>query len=148
VQTGAARSRGVELEGKVAATDWLTLSGQYTHIDIKYTSDNSGLTGKAPVGVPADTASIWADAKPFDGFGIGGGIRYLGKSWGDSDNSFQVQDATLLDLATHYDLGMGARLSVSVNNLLDTRYVSSCYSGAWCWFGPGRIVQAALKYSW
>lgn len=148
VQTGAARSRGAELEGKFAATDWLTLSGQYTHIDIKYTSDNSGLTGKAPVGVPADTASVWADTKPFEGVGLGAGVRYLGKSWGDSANSFQVQDATLVDLAAHYDLGMGARLSVSVNNLLNTRYVSSCYSDAWCWFGPERSVQAALKYSW
>ena len=154
VQTGAARSRGVELEGKVAANNWLTVSGQYTHIDIVYTSDNSGLTGKAPVGVPADTASVWADTTPFEGFGIGAGVRYLGKSWGDSDNSFQVQDATLVDLATHYDLGrinprlQGAHLSVSVNNLFDKRYVSSCYSSAWCWFGPERVVQAALKYSW
>lgn len=154
VQTGAARSRGVELEGKVAVNNWLDLSGQYTHIDIKYTSDNSGLTGKAPVGVPGDTASAWLDTKPFEGFGIGAGARYLGKSWGDSDNTFQVDDATLVDLAAHYDLGRinaslsGARLSISVNNLFDKRYVSSCYSAEWCWFGSERTVQAALKYSW
>jgi iron complex outermembrane receptor protein len=154
VQTGAARSRGVELEGKVQVNDWLNLSGQYTHLDVKFTEDNSGLVGKAPVGIPADTASAWAETKPFEGFGIGGGVRYLGKSWGDSDNSFQVDDATLFDLATHYDLGRlsssltGARLSVSVTNLLDKRYVSSCYSAEWCWFGSERTVQAALKYSW
>jgi iron complex outermembrane receptor protein len=154
VQTGAARSRGVELEGKVTLTDWLALSGEYTHIDINYTSDNTGLTGKAPVGVPGDTASAWIDTKPLDGAGFGVGVRYLGKSWGDADNTFQVAQATLVDLAAQYDLGRinpslsGARLSVSVNNLFDKRYVSSCYSAEWCWFGSERTVQAALKYSW
>lgn len=148
VQTGAARSRGVELEGKAAMTDWLTLSGQYTHLDIEYTSDNSGLTGKAPVGVPADTASFWGDVAPWDGIGIGAGLRYLGKNWGDELNMLEVRDATLVDLAVHYDFTAGARLSVSVSNLFDTRYVSSCYSVGSCWFGPERMVQAALKYSW
>ncbi len=154
VQTGAARSRGVELEGKAAVNDWLTLSGEYTHLDVVYTRDNGGLVGKAPVGVPADKASAWAEIKPVGYAGFGLGVRYLGKSWGDPDNTFQVDDATLVDLAAHYDLGnlsaslKGARLSVSVNNLFDKRYVSSCYSAEWCWFGSERTVQAALKYSW
>ena len=31
---------------------------------------------------------------------------------------------------------------MNASNLFDRRYISSCYSTIWCWYGAGRDVQA------
>ena len=56
------------------------------------------------------------------------------------------------DAALRYDLGQampelkGMQAAVNINNLADTRYVSSCYNYAWCWYGYGRTVTGSVRY--
>ncbi|MDG5494922.1 TonB-dependent siderophore receptor [Niveispirillum sp. BGYR6] len=158
IQTGEARSRGVELEGRLGLTETLEVNAAYTHLDMEYTRDNSGLKGKTPVGVADDTASLWLynrfEEGALRGLGLGGGVRYVGKSWGDPENSFRVPSYTLVDVALRYDLANlsdrfeGWRFDASINNLFDKEHVSSCYSASWCWYGATRVVQAGLRKSW
>jgi iron complex outermembrane receptor protein len=158
IQTGEARSRGVEVEGRLGLTDTLDLNAAFTHLDMEYTKDNSGLQGKTPVGVADDTASLWLynrfEEGSLRGLGLGGGVRYVGKSWGDAENSFRVPSYTVVDLALRYDLAQlsdrfeGWRFDASVSNLFDKEYVTSCYSSSWCWYGATRVVQAGLRKSW
>ncbi|WP_158816875.1 TonB-dependent siderophore receptor [Methylocapsa sp. S129] len=157
VQTGEVRSRGVELEAHATLTDELRLIGSYTYTDLVNTKSNSADLGKAPPGIPANMASAWLTYDtPWQwsrGLQIGGGIRYLGSSWGDDANTFKVPSATLFDLAIHYDLGKalpslrGFSFAVTASNLFDKSYISYCDDGL-CAFGAGRVVLANLKYRW
>jgi iron complex outermembrane receptor protein len=110
-----------------------------------------------PIGIPRNTASLWADytfsAGPLAGLQLGSGVRYTGGSYGDTANTFLTSSATLLDVAARYDLGRAfASLqdwtaSLNATNLLDRRYIASCSNGS-CYWGQGRLVLAGLKYQW
>ncbi|STQ45974.1 Ferric hydroxamate uptake [Ewingella americana] len=59
--------------------------------------------------MPEQMASLWADYSiqqgPLTSLGLGAGVRYVGKTWADTNNSIRVPDYTLFDAALHYDLG-------------------------------------------
>ena len=68
----------------------------YSLLDNAYSKANPGTTGlnlkgKAPVGVPSQQASAWAryqlQGGPLAGLGVGGGVRYIGSSYGDEANT-------------------------------------------------------------
>ncbi|MCF8479918.1 MAG: TonB-dependent siderophore receptor [Rhodospirillum sp.] len=157
VQTGEIRSRGLELEGKASLTSNLSVIASYAYVDAEVTEANDGTKGKTPTGIPKHLASAWADYA-FDegnlkGLGIGGGVRYRGKSQGNNANTFQVADAVLFDAAVRYDLGAlaprlaGVQLAVNGSNLLDKEYIARCQDTG-CYYGLGRTVLATLKYTW
>ncbi|KAA5609431.1 TonB-dependent siderophore receptor [Rhodovastum atsumiense] len=157
VQSGEARSRGVELEAKLDLTEQLTVTASYTYLDTISTKSNDGDAGKRLPAVPDHTATTWATytipGGPLAGLKIGGGVRYIGAS-ASSDHSFTVPDVTLVDAMLRYDLGhavprlQGAELHLNIQNALDTRYVASCYYGAWCAYGYQRTVSGGLTYRW
>lgn len=160
IQTGEVRSRGIELEAHASLTNNLRLIGSYTFTDARNTK-NGATPGKAPVGIPENMASAWLTYDmPWrwsDGLQLGGGIRYLGSSWGDAANTLKVPDVTLVDLAVHYDLGkafptvpnlQGVTASVTASNLFDKSYISFCSASTFCTYGAGRLVLANLKYDW
>lgn len=158
IQTGEVRSRGVELEARVAVTKQLDLIGAYTFLDVEYTKDNSGLKGKRPPAVPRQMASGWAmyrmpEGGAVEGLSVGGGVRFTGSTM-NSENTFKAPSFTLVDATASYDLGVvsaklkGAEVSVNAKNLFDKDYVASCYYGNWCAYGYGRTVTAGLRYRW
>lgn len=172
IQTGEVRSRGLELEAKASLALGLDVAASYTYLDSEVTSSNSTVTvdrglgtrtstrpqrGTVPTAVPNHMASVWAsytfqEGSPAAGLGIGGGIRYVGQTWGDPANTLRVGDYTLVDLMARYDLGrlslslQGASLQVNVNNLFDKEYVSSCATYQWCWYGYRRTVLATVRH--
>lgn len=158
IQTGEIRSRGVEFEGKLSLTDELSLIGTATWLDVEVTKANDATRGKWPVAIPNRMASLWADYTfqdgPLSGLGLGGGVRYVGASWGDQGNTFKVPDYTLVDAALRYDLGelepdlKGLRLAVNVSNLFDEAYVSNCFRMSSCYYGGRRSVYATVSYRW
>jgi iron complex outermembrane receptor protein len=157
VQGGELRSRGVEFEGRAKLTHRLKLTAAATRLDVEYTKSNDGLLGLTPVGVAEKTASAYLDydfGGPLDGLTGGAGVRYVGPSWGDTTNTFKSPAYTLVDLNVSFELGklspslQGWQATGSATNLFDKRYVSSCYSTDWCWFGEQRTVQVGLKRSW
>jgi iron complex outermembrane receptor protein len=160
IAAGEVRSRGVELEGAATPRPELTLKASYTYLDNLVVKDNSGLQGARPYGVPQATANAYAvytfRSGPLDGFGLGGGVRYLGRNYNGVAGSGQltIPSATLVDLLVSYDLGKanpslrGLTFNLDATNLFDKRYISSCYATLWCWYGASRDVQASLRYRW
>src|SRR5205085_10783408 len=96
-QIGQVKSRGVELEGTMSLADGWNLRGAYAYVDAMLTQDPVNV-GKAPVTVPLNRASLWSDSTPpggpLAGVQFGGGIRYVGATWGDDANTFKVGSAT------------------------------------------------------
>ncbi len=158
VQTGEIRSRGIELEGVASLENGLDLIASYTFLDQEVTKSNDADKGKRPRSVPRQTASLWAsygfDAGWLDGIRLGGGVRYVGRSEGDTQNTFHVPSYTLFDASLNYDLSaLGAHfdnwhVAVNATNLTDNKYVASCNAANSCFYGVGRSVIARLKYKW
>lgn len=157
-QSGEARSQGVELEAKFSLTNSLDVTASYTYLDTVYTRNSDPTQGKHLAAVPSHQGSAWAyytiRQGAADGLSLGAGARYTGETW-SSANDFKVKGVLLADATINYDLGKaiermaGASVYLNAQNLLDTRYVASCYYGsAWCAYGYGRQVFAGMKYRW
>lgn len=149
-QTGQVKSRGIELEGTMSLADGWNLRAAYAYVDAVVTQDPVNV-GKAPVTVPLNRASLWSDYTlqngPLAGLQFGGGIRYVGATWGDDANTFKVGASTVLDALLAYTKD-NWRLSLNVTNLADTRYVAACYSLSGCFYAEGRKAIARLIYRW
>jgi iron complex outermembrane receptor protein len=152
VQTGEVRSRGIEIEVKASLSNGLDLIAAVTRTNVEVTKDNDpALVGRVPTGVPADMASLWGkyriESGPLTGVGFGAGVRYVGWSFGDQTNTFQVPAVTLFDAALYYDFGQ-YRFALNATNLFDTYNVASCSSQTQCNFGTRRTFIGSLRYRW
>ncbi|WP_050922141.1 TonB-dependent siderophore receptor [Vibrio harveyi] len=154
-QAGEVVSQGAELEAKWQATPQADLTLNYTYINMEIKEDSYyHQEGKTPVWVPEQTASLWANyyyEGTLTGLRTSAGIRYVGKTEMDAQNSDQVPDYTLVDLAASYDLSAasqsldGASVTLSASNIFDEEYYS-CYDKNNCWFGAERSIEAKLEY--
>lgn len=156
VQTGEVRSRGAELSTVMSVIHGLDLTTSYAYVDNAVTKANDDSKGKHVVGVPSNTANLWASYRvpsgPFAHAGLSAGVRYVGKSYIDNENTMTVPAFTLVDAGVQYDLGAllrqpGWRLSLSATNLLDKTYLSACDIYG-CYFGNRRNVLAGLSRRW
>ncbi|MCA7013177.1 ferrichrome porin FhuA [Dickeya dadantii] len=153
VQSGEITVRGLELEAKSALTQNINVTAAYSHVNAKYTHDTD-LQGKRPYQIPNNQASLWADytfnRSVLSGLTVGSGVRYVGSSYGDANNTFKVAPYGLLDAMVKYDLaafGMpGSSLAVNVDNLLNRQYVASCYTDYACYWGSERRVTATATF--
>ncbi len=103
-----------------------------------------------PIQIPRATASLWMDymfaAPGWQGFGLGGGVRYVGKTYGDELNTTSVSSFTLYDAAIHYERGPW-RLALNVSNLFDRKYFSSYSGGTGTYYvSTERTVIGCVKY--
>lgn len=152
VQTGEVNSRGFEIEAKANLTEQLRVTAAFTALDLEITKDNNAaLVGNQPYIVPEVMASFFADytfhGTMLDGVSIGGGVRYLGSSYADNENTRKVPDVTLFDARIGYDWG-GWGIDLNVTNIFDEKYVASCQGLAVCSYGEGRVVKLKSHVTW
>jgi iron complex outermembrane receptor protein len=159
IQTGEARSRGVEFEARGNVTREFEIIGGYSRFNPKVTSSNNGDVGNYLPYVAIEQASLWGKYTWYDGpvagLGLGAGVRYVGKSYGDAANTITITPYTLYDAAISYDFAYrspslkGLTAQLNATNLFDKYYVSNCFSGLpYCGLGQGRTVLLTLKYAW
>ncbi|KQP16427.1 TonB-dependent siderophore receptor [Methylobacterium sp. Leaf93] len=154
VQVGKVRSRGFEASAVATLAEGLNLVASYTIYGLR-TIEGAGPTdpriGFVPVGIPENLASLWADytipVGDFKGFGFGGGVNYVGRSFADIPNTLTVPEYVTFDASVHYDYA-GWRAAVNVINIGDRRFVSSCSSEFACFYGTQRKVVASVSYKW
>lgn len=149
IQTGEVRHRGLELEAKTELDFGLSLIGSYTYLDAEITESNDGYVGKRPSLVPEHTASLWANYEfgenaALKGLSLGAGVRYVGSSFGDDDNTLLVPSYTVADAALRYKRGSW-EAALNVSNVFDKKYFSTCYPGAGCYYGEGRNIKGSLN---
>ncbi|NWD27598.1 TonB-dependent siderophore receptor [Pseudomonas yamanorum] len=157
LQEGEVRSRGVEFEGK-ARVGQVELIGALSYLDSFYTKSNYGNEGNRNEAQAPWTGSVWADyhfaSEALAGLTLGGGARYTGKKYGDSDNTFKVPSFVVYDATVSYDLSRvsptfkGAEASLNVQNVFNRDYVSSCNYAFGCYYGQERTASLAVTYDW
>lgn len=156
---GEVRSKGVEAEVHSTLLDSINLIGSYTYTDAETVSTTvAGTEGKTPARIPTHMASAFASytlpSGPLKSLTAGVGMRYIGTSYGNAQNTFKVPAVDLYDAMVSYDLGemssslKGAAVQFNVNNVADTKYVASCASDTACFYGVGRTVTATVSYDW
>ncbi len=157
-QVGEVTVRGVELEGKINLwKGWdLLASYAYSHSEVTHATD--GTEGNRVPYVPRHQASAWLNhtvsSGPLDGLSVGGGVRYVGASFGDLRNTAEAPSYTLFDAAVRVDLKAvspalaGAEFAVNAANIFDKTYVSSCNDLNSCYWGTGRTIRGTLTYRW
>ncbi|KQO43521.1 TonB-dependent siderophore receptor [Methylobacterium sp. Leaf85] len=151
-QIGAVRSRGFEASATANLAEGLNLVASYTIYDLKNVkTDNADELGKVPVGIPETLASLWADYTiplgDLKGFGFGGGVNYVGRSFADVANTLKVSEYVTFDASVHYDY-VGWRAAVNILNVGDRRFVSSCSTDFSCFYGTQRKIVASVSYKW
>lgn len=155
VQTGEANSTGVELEGNASLVSGLNAHGSFTYQDVEITeSVVPDEIGDRPTHVPETMASLWLNYTVQDGSlagaGLGGGVRYQGSRFGDTPNTLEVPDVTLVDAMAEYGIG-DVHLQVNVQNALDERYVGTAFAAGpqdFATYGPERTVRGSISYRW
>jgi iron complex outermembrane receptor protein len=152
-QVGEIGVRGLELEAKASPTDRIDVIASYSHWDAEVLEDGiEGNEGNRPADVPRNTASLWLDytIPALAGRGdlkLGAGVRYVGATYSDVENTTRVGGRTVVDAAASYDLAKNVDLALNVSNLFDKEYKTVSYYGT-DYYGEGRKVTATVKYKW
>lgn len=153
-QTGEVNSQGIELSATASLDSGLDLIASFSTFDLQVTKSIDPVeVGKKLLQTPETTASFWADYTfqngPLQGFGLGGGVRYIGKSYADTTNAIEIPDATLFDAVIHYEVGR-MKLALNAQNLFNKEYASGCFvrTTTLCPFGATRNVIGSVKFRW
>ncbi|RZI84086.1 MAG: TonB-dependent siderophore receptor, partial [Pseudomonas sp.] len=81
-QVGELQVRGLELEASTQLTDNFKAIASYTYTDTEITKGLATDVGNRMALIPRNQATLWADYTwhngLLDGFGVGGGVRYVG----------------------------------------------------------------------
>ncbi|MFQ6564193.1 TonB-dependent siderophore receptor, partial [Dickeya dianthicola] len=158
-QIGKVKSKGAEAEVHTQLTPEISLMAAYTYTDaVTKESNTASQVNKTPSALPRHSASTWGSYSfqngPLKGVTLGTGVRYVGSTYGDNAEGFNVPAYTLYDAMARYELGSlasqlkGTTVQLNVNNLTDKRYVASCGGDTACFYGSGRTVVATVGYSW
>ncbi len=173
-QSGKVRSRGVEVEASAPLRGGFNARLAWSRQKVRVIADdNPARVGGKLFGVGKGNATAfleWAPRTgPLAGFAIGGDVRHVDKVYSGGDTStaaagpyirpggYEVPSYTVLDALARLDLGRlsprlaGVSLQVNAANLLDRKYLTSCYldyATGWCWYGNRRTVQGTVAYRW
>lgn len=152
IQTGLARSRGVELEAGYTLPGDMTLTAAYSYVDATVLESSLPAEIGEQLGeVPRHTASAWI-MKTFRNddtsqLRLGAGVRYVGAVLSTTENwQLRTPGNTLVDALAEFALDRWT-LSVRVSNLFDKNYFSACRVYGDCFTGNRRNVAATLGYS-
>ncbi|RYZ43111.1 MAG: TonB-dependent siderophore receptor [Myxococcaceae bacterium] len=151
LQIGEVRSRGFEVEANATLLRGLSLIGSASLYSLEITEGAELELGKRPVGVPEAMASLWLDYTfqegALRGFGAAAGVRGVGASYADRENTLEVPGFTLVDVGVHYEHGPW-KAALNASNVGDKTYVSSCSSASACFYGERRRASANVGYTW
>ncbi|AMJ87065.1 TonB-dependent siderophore receptor [Alteromonas stellipolaris] len=142
-QQGITSIEGVEIEGKV---EFGQVSAQFA-ASVMDAEDPNGFELSAQ---PDSNASLWVNWQPdaYEGFRLGGGIRYVGQSVSENGTiRYETPSYTLADLMMAYQLSDQLDLQLNVRNLTDKEYLTSCLFRGDCFPGLRRTVNASVTYS-
>jgi iron complex outermembrane receptor protein len=158
LQSGEVTVQGIEADVTAHPVKGLNVTGSYTFTDAKITQSTGADLGSQVATQPQHMASLWGDYTIQEGrlrgLGFGGGIRYIGNSWGNAPNTLFIPDYGLFDAMLSYELGGlnpkmdGAKLVLNANNIADTRYVTTCSNVTGCFYGQSRLITLTMRYQW
>ena len=139
-QSGDTKIKGLEFEG-VAQLGAFRVELNLSKLDTR-TQDGYRLAS-----VPEKQASSWVSWRPegsLQGLKAGVGVRYVGASWGGTDQiktpSYTLGDMMLGWEQEHWDIALNVR------NVTDKDYYATCLARGDCFVGDRRTVVGRVSY--
>ncbi len=153
VQTGEARSRGMEVDVSGQVTNGLNLIATYAYTDTEITKDNRGDQGHRFWNVPKNSGSFWAkyavQEPSLRGLSFGAGTYLIGQREGNNANTWQMPGYVRVDALLGYAWKVGhstVTTQLNVNNLLDkTIYETSAFGGFLAQPGAPRTFMGSIR---
>ncbi|MDX1636142.1 MAG: TonB-dependent receptor, partial [Marinobacter sp.] len=140
IQTGEARSRGIELEALAEISPSWDVIAAYTYTDTEVLEGVN--EGNHLASVPEQTASLWSQhdltIAGLPGLRAGAGVRYVGDNYGGVD-TLKTPGVTLFDAMLGYAVGRWD-FRLNVNNIEDETYFTTCLTRGDCFVGTKRTV--------
>ncbi len=165
VLTGQAISQGIEFTAAGAVTKKWNVFGGLLWNTTEIVKDSAtvfngtnsavpntqiiapNLKGRELTNTPEWSCTLWTTYDIGDGWGIGGGLRYVGTRWADDANTARLDDYIVTDLALYKVVNKWCRLQVNVDNVADTRYLDNAraQNDGWALPGPGRLITGTVR---
>lgn len=152
VPLGVQRTNGLELTfaGEIAPS-WQVWAG-YAFLDGEMTTSpavDSGqpVQGKRPTLTPRQSANLWVTKALGHGFGLGGGLNYVGARFANPGNTVTLPGYTTVDAMAYYRMGPWD-VQLKLNNLLNRRYIVAGHGSSPNLNLPGapRSAQVVARY--
>lgn len=140
VQAGELKTEGLELEWSGQPWRWLALAAHYNYIKIDGSRDNPALVFG---GNPKHQAAAWSKLDLGSNWAVALGWRYF-SSFTDG-RAPRTPELNLFDGSLIHDSGRW-RYSLTVQNLADKVYVSTCLDRGDCFYGARRTAIASATY--
>lgn len=126
--------------------------GGYAYVDAEVTKDSTVPDGTRLANVPRNSFSL-LNVYEFQngltkGLGLGMGVKYVDDRAGKTlPDSFEMQDYTVVDLLSYYQVNEHLRLNLDLKNLFDEEYEEGAYLN-YAYPGTPRTVQAGFTYTY
>ncbi|NJK49257.1 TonB-dependent siderophore receptor [Candidatus Gracilibacteria bacterium] len=128
IQLGETRSQGIEFDIAGEPLPGLRLIANYAYTDAIISEGESEFEGNRITGIPLHSGSFWVvyelQQGTLEGLGFGAGLRAIGESEGDFENSFELPSYLRTDAVLYYRQD-DWRVQLNVENLFDVEYFES-----------------------
>lgn len=147
-QIGRQSSQGIEAAIAMALPGGFSIDANGTLLDADYDDYISGGTdysGNTPPNVPETAGNLWLTWQSSKGIRAQAGLRYVGRRYSDTANSFRVPAYTVVDASLSYAFTPAIAVDVRVYNLFDKDYVTSTYNDQQWLLGRPQSFDVALR---
>lgn len=151
VLEGRQRVSGVELSAAGSFVRGWQLFSAYTLLDSETVESNAapvnGVSevGKELVNTPRNSFNLWTTYEFPRRLTLGGGLRYVGRRYGNTTNTRSVDGYWTADLMASYPLSEHLDLRLNVYNLTDAYYFDRL-GGGHLVPGPGRAATLSMGF--
>jgi catecholate siderophore receptor len=148
---GEQRVNGIELgfAGNISPA-WKVFGG-YVYQDAKLTDAgpvNAAFNGNQFPNTAKNSASLWTSYKVMPQLTLGGGVYYVDKVWGNTNNTKFVPSYVRLDAYAEYEINKNVSLQLNVQNLADKRYFDRAFTTHMVSVAPGRLVTVTANFKY
>jgi catecholate siderophore receptor len=146
VLEGRQRVTGIELSATGNLTRAWQILSAYTLLDSETVESNTPAEiGKELVNTPRNSFSLWTTYALPRRLSLGGGLRFIGRRYGNTTNTRFVEGYWTADLMAAYPLTKNVDLRLNINNLTDEYYFDRL-GGGHLIPGPGRSATLSLGF--
>jgi iron complex outermembrane recepter protein len=151
-QIGERSSRGLEASVALRPTaSWLVEANMSVlHAKFDDFTEVSGGTpisrnGRVPPNVPEQLANLWATWHFAPGWHVQAGARYVGKTYSDNANTFEIPDYTVVDASVGWTFSQNVLVSLRGYNLFDEVYATTTYNDEQWLLGRPRSMEMTVN---
>lgn len=151
---GKKRVEGIEFGAAGSITrDWQVFGG-FTHLNAKVTDNGYTATG-APSpfngnffpNTPKNSATLWTTYTVMPGLTIGGGATYMGKQYGNVNNTKWIPSYVKYDAMVSYVVNKNFSLQLNIQNLTNKYYFDKAYASHYATVGAGRSASLTGSFT-